>query len=419
MQYDLTDPLLLLRDDVLADPRAFYDTLRAEAPVWQIPGQDSYLVSDPLLIREAVARPEDFSSNLVSVLHDDGHGCPVAFRMARYGHPIHVLSNADPPVHTRHRGLLQPHLSPATVAALEPAVAAIVDRHLTELLAGDQADVVSTFSDPVPASTICELVGLPASDAAFIVRTVTETGGLLDGVTDLDGMSRAAHAALELTAYVQHHLEAALESPAEDRNGLLAVFADGIESGEVTAGEVRDMLVVLVSAGSETTASLIATAIETLARDTELQQRLRTEPDGIPAAVEDILRADGPFQFHYRWTPADATLGGTDIPADSRVLLMWAAANRPSPDAPGEPGEPGAPGADTAQDRGPGRHFAFGRGLHFCIGAGVARLETRVALEQLLARTTSIALDPDDPPTRRPSIFIRRHATLPVRIEPA
>ena len=172
---------------------------------------------------------------------------------------------------------------------------------------------------PVPVRTICELIGLPPTDAQRIVRGVSDTGALLDGVTDLDGMSRAAHAALELTGYVQHHLQDALARPAQDRSGLLGVFAQSIEAGEVTFDEVRDMLVVLVSAGSETTASLMATAIETLARDPDLQQRLRLDPDGIPAAIEDILRADGPFQFHYRWAPADTSLGGTPIPARSRV----------------------------------------------------------------------------------------------------
>ena len=151
MDLNLSDPTLLLRDDVLADPRQFYDTLRRDAPIWRIPGQDSYLVSDPRLIREAVGRPGDFSSNLVSLLHDDGHGCPVVFRMAPFGDPIHVLSTADPPLHSQHRKLLQTHLSPAAVAALEPAITAIVDEQLTALLAPTPCDAVATFCDPSPS----------------------------------------------------------------------------------------------------------------------------------------------------------------------------------------------------------------------------------------------------------------------------
>ena len=171
------------------------------------------------------------------------------------------------------------------------------------------------------------------------------------------------------------------------------------------------MLTVFVSAGSETTASLLATAIETLARDPELQERLRHDPARIPDAVESMLRDDGPFQFHFRYAPADTSLGGVDIPAGSRVLLMWAAANRPAPGTT-------PPTADGEPAKLP-PHFAFGRGIHFCIGAPVARLEATIALSRLLAATRSITLDPDSPPTRRPSIFIRRHATLPVVIEPA
>jgi len=411
MDIDLTDPGLLLRDDVLADPRPLYDTLRREAPVWQIPGQDTFLVSDPALIRDAVGRPDDFSSNIVSLLHDDGTGCPVPFRISRYRDPIHVLSTADPPLHTRHRKLVQPHLSPAALSDLEPAIADIVDRYLEPVLTAGRLDIVAAFSDPVPARTVCELLGLPADDVPSVLTYTLGTGALLDGVTDLDGMGRAVTSAMKLAVFAKGRLGEALARPPEERSGLLGIFAGQILAGEVTEDEVCSMLTVFITAGSETTASLIATAIETLARDAELQDRLRDRPEDIPAALEDILRASGPFQFHYRYAPAATTLGGAAIPARSRVLLMWAAANRPAPGGP-EPSEGDGPGRTPP-------HFAFGRGIHFCIGAPVARLEARVALEQLLARTTSVRLDPDHPPTRRASIFIRRHATLPVVVEPS
>jgi cytochrome P450 len=407
---DLSDPHVLLREDVLDDPIELYDRLREDAPVWQIPGQDTFMVSEPKLIRDAVNRPEDFSSNLVSLLHDGGDGCPVALDMAPLGDPIHVLATADPPVHTVHRKLLQQHLSPAAVAALEPKITRIVEDQLEVMLGhvSGPIDAVATFSDPVPSRTVCALVGLPESDAGRITQLVGDTGALLDGVTRQVGMSAAMHAAMELTAYVREHLGRSLEMPADERRGLLGVFSSQIESGEVSAGEVVDMLVVLVSAGSETTASLIATTIATLAQDPELQQRLRAHPEELPAALERILRADGPFQFHYRYVPADTELGGVQIPAQSRVLLMWAAANRPAP------GSPALPVVDD--ERGPAPHFAFGRGLHFCIGAPVARLEARLAIERLLAATEHFELDPDLPVTRRPSIFIRRHAALPLRV---
>jgi cytochrome P450 len=405
MDVDLTDPRVFLRADVLDDPRAFHDTLRQEAPVWRIPDQDSFVVSDPELIREAVTRPEDFSSNLVSLLQNDGTGCPVPRAMAPYRDPIHVLATADPPLHTRHRKLLQPHLSPAMVTGLEPTARRVVDEHLDPLLAAGCVDFVAGFSDRVPARMICEVVGLPPADVPRILEVVAGSGALLDGVTDEDGMGPAVTSAIELGVYVHTRLHEALARPEEERSGLIAVFGHAIEAGTVTADEVRDMLIILVSAGSETTASLLATAAASLARDPELQDRLRRDPAQIPDAIETFLRDDGPFQFHYRYAPHDTSLGGVTIPAHSRVLLMWAAANRPAP---------GDERTLTVGDEGPATHFAFGRGLHFCIGAPVARLEARVALEQLLARTSAILLDPEHPPTRRPSIFIRRHASLPV-----
>ena len=258
MSLDLGDPRLLLRADVLEDPRPFYDLLRSEAPVWQIPGQDTFLVSDPSLIREAVRRTQDFSSNLVSILHDDGTGCPVAYAMARFGDPIHVLPTADPPLHAQHRRLLQAQLSPAVVAGLESVVTRIITERLDAMLQSGRVDFVAAFSDPVPALTICEVIGLAPGDAPQIVTSVSALGALLDGVTYADDIGPAAHAAMDLMIYIQGQLNATLSRPTEERSGLLAVFAEGIESGTVLSDEARDMLLVLVSAGSDTTASLLA-----------------------------------------------------------------------------------------------------------------------------------------------------------------
>ena len=412
MEFDLNDPGTLLRADVLDDPRPFHDQLRREAPIWQIPGQDSFLVSDPALIKDAVGRTEDFSSNIVSLLHDDGNGCPVPYRISNYRDPIHVFSTADPPEHTRHRRLVQPHLSPAAVAELEPEVERIVDEQLAIVLDTGRLDIVASFSDVVPARTVCALLGLPDGDSVKVIEYTLGTGALLDGVTTIDGMGEAATSAIELAVHMHQRMDEMLERASEDRVGMLGVFADQLDAGEVSRDEVSSMLTVFVTAGSETTASLMATCIETLALDPQLQDRLRAQPELIGNVIERILRDSGPFQFHYRYTPADTELGGVAIPAHSRVLLMWAAANRPAPGAIDEP-------AEFDLEARPAPHFAFGRGLHFCIGAPVARMETRLALERLLAASSSITLDPDSAPTRRPSIFIRRHATLPVVIEKA
>lgn len=411
MDLDLDDATLWLRDDLVADPRPLYDALRRRAPVWRLPGQDSYLVADPALIREVLGRPIEFSSNLVSLLHRDSNGCPVAFPMAPYGDPIHVLATADPPVHTRHRKLLQPHLTPTAVARLERPLRQFVDRQLSPLLAGGRGDIVACISDPLPALGICYLVGLPLEDAAPMVSRVASMSPLLDGVTDIEGMSQAVTATLELYQFAETRLHSVRTRPSAERSGLLAVLVDGIEAALLSVDEARNILLQIFSAGTETTSSLISNAIEILARGPELQAQLRNHPEQIPAALEDILRDDGPFQFHYRWTTTDTTLADMRIPANSRVLLMWAAANRSAPQEAASP--------DRDVDAPAGTHLAFGRGLHFCIGAPLARLESRIAIERLLARTSHLGLDPDHVPVRRPSIFLRRHASLPVTVEKA
>jgi cytochrome P450 len=407
MMFDLHDPLLLWREDVQADPRPLYDRLRREAPVWRLPGQETYLVSDPDLIREAVARPDDLSSNLVSVLHLGDDGRPVTFGMASVGDSTNVLATADPPAHTRQRKLLQPHFSPGALADLEPVLCAMVDELLGPIMESGAGDVVASLSNPMTARTICRIAGIPLHHASFVMDRVTAIGPLMDGVTDLDGMVRAGTAALELMDFAQAQLDATLDAATRDRSDLLGVLADAISAELLDVDEARNLLVLLFNAGTETTSSLIANTIETLAGDEARQGDLRRDPDGIPAALEHVLRDDGPFQFHYRWSTTDLVLGGTQIPANSRVLLMWAAANRSSPDTRST--------AESEPDDSPiATHLAFGRGLHFCIGAPLARLEARVAIARLLANTSRFRLDPEHPPQRPRSIFLRRHTSLHV-----
>lgn len=402
MNFDLDDPTLLFRDDVLSDPRPLYDFLRREAPVWRIPGQDSYVVSDPALVREAVARPAELSSNLVSLLHRGEEGAPEPFGLAPLGDPIHVLATADPPIHTRQRRFLQPHLNAVAVAPLEPVLREMVETQLAPILDAGRGDAVAQLADPVPALALCHLAGLPLDEAPRLMALVADINPLLDGLSGMASLEKAAVAAATLHAYAEERLAEALARPATERRGLLGVLADGIDAGAITADEVLNVLMQLFTAGTETTSSLTANAIELLARRPDLQTALRSQPERIPGALDDLLREDGPFQFHYRWSTVDTTLGAYAIPANSRVLLMWAAANRPAPD--------GQRDDKDASDV----HYAFGRGIHFCVGAPLARLESRIVIETLLARTAKVELDPDRPPVRRPSIMLRRHASLHV-----
>lgn len=398
MLFDLGDDTLLFRADVLADPRPLYQDLRRRAPVWEIPGRATFLVSDPSLVREVAGRTEDFSSNMVSMVCRGVTGTASHFDVLPYRDRNNVLAVADPPDHTRHRRLLQPNLSPAAVAAFEPAIRGLTRHRLEPLLVAGHGDAVTQLADVIPAETICHVLGLPTSDADQLLPLVLAVGGLLDGMSDGGGMERGGTAALGLATYSLSHLDGQRRQPSESRAPLLDALIVGIDDGTVTEDEAVGMLMQLFSAGTETTQSLIATTIEMLAMDGNLQASLRDDPSIIPETLEAVLRNDGPFQFHYRWTPNDTVLGTAEIPAGSRVLLMWAAANLPG---------------DVDTDRVP-PHFALGRGIHFCIGAALARLEARIVIEEVLSSTCSIRLDPGLPARRRPSIMLRRHASLPL-----
>jgi len=174
--------------------------------------------------------------------------------------------------------------------------------------------------------------------------------------------------------------------------------------------EAKGILHTLLSAGGESTTSLLGNAVRILAEHEELQQHLRQNPEQIPTFVEEALRLEPPFRYHMRSVPKDTTLGGVDIPARATVLLLWGSANR-------DPAEFERPDEVDLDRQVPRHHAAFGRGIHFCVGAPLARVEARSVLTVLLDRTSSITLDPAHAPRWVNSLMVRRHEQLPVRLD--
>jgi cytochrome P450 len=162
-----------------------------------------------------------------------------------------------------------------------------------------------------------------------------------------------------------------------------------------------------LSAGGESTTSLLGNAVHILAVMPELQRRLRDEPALVTPFVEEVLRLESPFRYHLRHVPRATELFGVDIPGDSTMLLFWGAANR-------DPAEYERPDEVVLDRRAPRHHLAFGRGIHLCVGAPLARLEAQVVLTQLLERTAHFALDPEAVPVRVNSLMVRRFSSLPL-----
>ena len=397
---------------IIDDPYPFYAKLRESAPVWRVPGTRTFYVAPWELVAEVVARPDDFSSNLTAVLITGPDGRPTEFDMTPLGSAINVLATGDEPDHGPQRKLAAPHFTTGHLAVLESGLDAVMDRlwaGCVERAAANDGSVewMSLVGDRLPMTLVARVIGLPDDDVEHLIALGYESAGLLGGLLAIEGMGPLAEAAAALNEYLLAQLEKALADPHDD---LLGAYAAQVHAGEMTTDDVVGALVILVGAGGESTAGLIGNAARMLAERPDLQDRLRAEPELVTRFLEEVLRLESPFKGHYRHVSHDTELGGVPLAGGDHLLLLWSAANR-------DPLEH-EDADDVRLDRRIATyHLAFGRGLHFCLGAPLARMEARCAIETLLARTTSFRLDPEQPPAWQQSVFIRRHAELHLELE--
>jgi cytochrome P450 len=394
---------MLLDPAVIDDPYPFYRRLHDEAPVWLVPGTEVCVVSSFDLIAEATKRVADFSSSMHHFLYRDDDGLPA--RLA-FGEGTQVLAVADPPIHTVHRGVVFPELMAKRMNNLEPEVGAVAGRCIDSALDRGTVDFMTTIGNVVPITVISELIGFRDSDLAALLRAAVDSTSLVGGRMTLGELDALMVRSAETNLWIGQQLR---QYGGASDDEILTTVAHGIRDGAMSEGDGVILLQTLLSAGGESTTSLLGNSVRILAERPELQRVLRDDPEQIPTFVEEVLRLESPFRFLARHTPEDTLLGGVEIPADTTVLLFWGAANRDGH----EFDDPD----DLRLDRHmPRHHLAFGRGIHFCVGAPLARLEARVVLTALLERSTKIALVADDRPRWFDSLQVRRHATLPIEL---
>lgn len=403
---------LLFAPETLEDPAPFHAQLRRQAPVVEVGSSRVFLVATAALVERALERTGDFSSHLTGLLVRDASGAPGLFDMTGVGDSTHVLATADDPAHAAHRRAVQPAVAAGRIAELEPWIRARA-RERTRAFAQRGGDYVAAVADPLPSQVISRLLGIPGADLALIQRWAMQGGAMLAGVithAELGALAReaAAHAAYLARHFAGARGDAALRAEAP----LLGALARAVERGEMTERTALGIAVILVGAGGESTASWIGSAVRLLAERPALQAQLREEPALVPTFLEEALRLEPPFKFHYRHVVRTTELGGVTLPAGARAALLWASANRDEavyerPDA-----------LDLARPH-PRDHLGFGRGIHFCAGAALARAEARIAVEELLAATRGFAPDEGAPPRHLPSIFVRRLAHLHLRAQPS
>lgn len=393
---------LLLARSVIDDPYPFYRRLVAEAPVWRVPGTDIVIVSSYAAVHEAVSRVEDFSSNIRSILYRGADDTPE--RMAFGFAGLQTLAVADPPVHTSHRRTVFPELVARRMAALRPDIEALAGERLVAALSETRFEAMETLGNAIPIRVVSQLIGFTAADPASLLAAAFDSTEMLAATQPLAEVEAAMGRTAEVTAWIGEQLQGAIERKVE---GILGVVGAAVGSGDLAFEEGLVILQTLLSAGGESTTSLLGSAMHILARDLELQVRLRAEPELIDPFIEEALRLESPFRHHLRHANRATELCGVSIPADATLLLLWGAANR-------DPAEYDRPDEVVLDRQTPKHHLAFGRGIHFCVGAPLARLEAQCVLTELLAGTEHFALDPNRAPERVNSLMVRRFQTLPL-----
>lgn len=391
-----------LTSPMLDDPRPFYARARRDEPVFWSESLGLWVVTryDDV---SAVAKDAARFSSLDSITPSVAPPPPELLAELVKGFPLlPSLVTSDPPAHTHQRALVTKALSLRRLAAFEPILRGLAEGLVDGFAAKGRVELVDAFAIALPGNFIVDLLGLPRDHLAQVNRWTTDSAEVFAGHKPLAQLVEHARG---FVAY-QHYLAAAIEDRrTSPRDDALSDIVTGAAALDPPLGmpELINMLLQVIFAGYETTAGLIAASALEIARDPELFAAARRDPSVIPPIIEEVLRVASPIHAMYRTANEDVELGGARIRKGDRLQIAYISANH-----------------DERRFEEPLRfdihrttpHLAFGHGIHFCIGAPLARLEGRIALEVLTQRLPSLRLVPDQKLSYFPSATARRLESL-------
>jgi cytochrome P450 len=386
--------------DVIRNPYPLLSELRATGPLLR-QADGTYVVTTYAAVREVLVRASDFSSANANKRMWQGDQYAEAQAVLRGTCPVvPALLTADPPLHTRHRSIVRQAFSPRRVAVLDDAIGAMTQRLVDAIVStGDTAELIAAYAGVLPMQMITEAVGAGRDDIDQVKRW--SDAFLAHIGRDVPPEEAVGYAVqrVELQEYLQARIGESRSAPTDDLLGDI-VRAEQLGDG-LSVPEMICILEQLLVAGNETATKLITFTAHQLATDSELQKRARADRSLVPSLLEEMLRFETPVQMKFRHVTHDTELRGEELPAGSTVMVLYGSANRdadefPSPD-------------DVNPDRPNVRsHVAFGYGPHLCVGAQLARVEARIAIETLLDRFESIELDTDHPRPEVRASFVHR-----------
>lgn len=386
------------------NPYPTYAEMRREQPLSYSPIFGSWVVTRYADIQMILKDPARFTSSL-NMRHPRVPLPPEASAvlgdsMAR----ARGIVNSDPPQHTRIRNLVSRAFTPQRMNALEPQLRALANGLIDGFIDAGQADLIQQFSLPFVATVIADLLGVSRGDIATFKRLADDSIVLFSGIGTTEQLVAAAHSFLQLQAYTRDLLQQRAASPQDD---LLSQLVQACQDNPdaLSDDELVTLPMQLLVAGHETTINLLGNALVLLLRHPDQLQALRDDPALIPGAIEEVLRHDTSILAVNRLTTTEVAIDGVRLPAGATLMLMLGAANHDEAHfATPELFDTQCPNAD--------KHLAFGRGIHFCLGASLARLEGRVCLELLLHRLPGLRFRADDPVHRLQTVIMRGYQHL-------